>query len=78
MEEIKIITLNKLAYYDSLIKLLIDSKVFVGTTEEYEAAYAEGTIQTGTIVILTDDNTATSSSTTSVLGQAVLGKMILA
>lgn len=54
---------------------------FVGTAAEYEVANKAGSISVGTIVYITDDNTddnTDSTSTTSVLGQAILGQMILA
>lgn len=47
--------------------------VFIGSQEEYEVAYSAGKIRTGTIVVILDEG----SSTTAVLGKAILGKMIL-
>lgn len=52
------------------------STTFVGTLEEYKKANQEGKIPVGTIVYITDDE-SDESETTSVLGVAVLGKMIL-
>ena len=84
-QEIKIISLDRLTFYDSLMKTYIGSKLFVGTTEEYKTAYANGEISIGAIVVLTDDETSgegssggdSTSSTTAMLGYAVLGQMIL-
>lgn len=49
---------------------------FVGTQEEYDTANANNEVAAGAIVILTDDEIL-AVSTTSKLGQAVLGQMIL-
>lgn len=51
--------------------------VFIGTHAEYNTLDAEGKIPENTLVCLLDDG-ASGSSTTSVLGRALLGKMILA
>lgn len=85
IQEIKIISLDNLTFYDSLIKSFIGGKFFVGTTEEYKKAYANSEISIGALVILTDDETSgggsgsedSTSSTTAMLGYAVLGQMIL-
>lgn len=50
--------------------------VFIGTTEEYNQACDNGEIAVGTIVMITDDGDS-DASTTSILGQAILGYMIL-
>jgi hypothetical protein len=50
--------------------------IFIGTTAEYNAAEDKGEIPIGSIVIITDDEEA-GSSTSAVLGTAVLGQMIL-
>lgn len=62
----------------------IASMVFIGTYDEYQAAYADGQIPINTFVILTDDGAgsgsgedATTEETTAKLGYAVLGKMVL-
>lgn len=64
--------------YSGLITLIqnLDSryKHFIGTMEEYDKV-AE-TIADGTIIIITDDE-LNNNDTTSVLGLAILGKMIL-
>lgn len=54
----------------------IESKFFIGTQEEYETANANNEVAAGAIVIITDDEIL-AVSTTSKLGQAVLGQMIL-
>lgn len=57
-------------------KEIWNTRIFIGTQEEYEAAYNEGKIPAGTIVII-EDNTAAGGATTAKLGVAVLGQMIL-
>lgn len=53
-------------------------KTFVGTKEEYEEANKQGLIAVGTIVyILDDDEDINGGATSSILGQGVLGYMIL-
>ena len=69
--------IDGLALYDSLIKAFVDSKIFIGTYAEYETANANGDIPVNTLVIITDDQSSTGGSTTAVLGQAILGQMIL-
>ena len=54
-----------------------DGKHFIGTMEEYQAAYAAGQIKVGTIVIIREGKPATGQEETAILGVAVLGKMIL-
>lgn len=51
--------------------------VFIGTTEQYNQAYDNGEIAVGAIVMITDDEDL-GDSTTSILGQAILGYMVLA
>ena len=61
-------------------KEYVDSKIFIGTKLEYNAAYAAGNIAVGTLVCITDDNEddgEMSFSTTAALGTALLGSMIL-
>lgn len=62
----------------------VASMVFIGTYAEYKTAYDNGEIPLNTFVILTDDNDSsgdgsdnTSTSTSSKLGEGVLGYMIL-
>lgn len=54
-------------------------KMFIGTQEEYDLAFAAGDISTGALVIILDENEINDSnlSITSLLGTAVLGKMLL-
>lgn len=64
---------------DSVASGKVDkTKLFVGTYAEYQEAYANGEIEIGAIVCITDDESdANSDSTTSELGKAILGQMIL-
>jgi hypothetical protein len=55
----------------------INSRVFVGTRTEYDAAYAAGSVGTGALVIILDENEMETSTVTALLGTAVLGKMLL-
>ena len=63
----------------------IANMIFIGTYAEYETANANGQIPINTFVILTDDKSSggdsgsndSTSPTTSMLGYAVLGQMIL-
>ena len=67
----------------------LESRLFVGTHEEFEAAYAAGKISIGAIVIFTDDEeisgggsggdegTSEEALKSSKLGTGVLGYMIL-
>lgn len=55
----------------------INSRVFVGTRTEYDIAYAEGSVGTGALVIILDENEMETSTVTALLGTAVLGKMLL-
>ena len=88
MEKNKYLNLEMLALYDVLIKQFVDSKLFIGTYEEYEAANANSEIPINALVIITDDETSsggsggsssdsTSTSTSSLLGTGALGYMIL-
>lgn len=58
-------------------------RFFIGTTAEYKIAYDTGLVTDGMIVFLTDDDgiisgdSALDSSTSAVLGLAVLGQMVL-
>ena len=88
LENKQFLDLVGLAEYDSLIKAFINGKIFVGTYEEYQTAYANGDIKIGCLVCITDDQTGSSggssggssdtSSTSAILGVAVLGQMVLA
>ena len=55
----------------------INSRVFVGTRTEYDTAYAAGSVGTGDLVIILDENEMETSTVTALLGTAVLGKMLL-
>lgn len=56
-----------------------DSKLFIGTLEEYNILNSENKIKAGALVIILDQEELenNSSATTSILGTAVIGKMIL-
>ena len=77
----KIVDIDILKYYNEKVNQRIDNsnKVFVGTQSEYNTAYSEGRISIGTLVIILDENESTGSdvSVSSLLGTAILGKMIL-
>lgn len=55
----------------------INNKVFIGTRTEYDIAYAAGSVGTGALVIILDENEMETSTVTALLGTAVLGKMLL-
>jgi predicted fused transcriptional regulator/phosphomethylpyrimidine kinase len=59
------------------IENTINSKVFIGTQEEYDIAYAEGKIGMGALVIILDENEANSDATTAMLGKAIIGTLLL-
>lgn len=77
----KIVDIDILKYYNEKVNQRIDNsnKVFVGTQAEYDTTYSEGKISIGTLVIILDENENTDSdvSVSSLLGTAILGKMIL-
>jgi len=50
------------------------SGLFVGTREEYELADKAGQVAVGTVVVITDEG---DEITSSILGEAILGQMIL-
>jgi hypothetical protein len=54
----------------------INSKMFIGTQEEYDIAYADGKISVGALVIIIDESEQ-QNDVISLLGTAILGKMIL-
>lgn len=54
-----------------------DSKIFIGTQEEYDIAYAEGKIAVGALVIILDENETNSDATTAMLGKAIIGTLLL-
>ena len=53
-------------------KLLGKANLFMGTQEQFDAAFAAGLIVDGSLVIITD-----GAATTAKLGLAKLGQMIL-
>ena len=55
----------------------INNKIFVGTRTEYDIAHAAGSVGTGALVIILDENEMETSTVTALLGTAVLGKMLL-
>ena len=50
-----------------------NTNVFVGTSDEYNAANDQGVIPVGALIIITDEGDEESA----ILGQAILGQMIL-
>lgn len=66
----------------NLMTAYVNKKIFIGTLSEYEAAAS--TIPVGAIVVLIDENNAEippveddTTSSTAVLGTALLGSMLL-
>lgn len=57
----------------------VSTKVFIGTEEEYNTAYADGKIATGALVVILDGSETEEGGTTisALLGTAILGKMLL-
>lgn len=53
-----------------------EGKLFVGTQSEYDAAYAEGKVKVGALVIILDGSESVND-TIALLGTAVIGRMIL-
>jgi hypothetical protein len=62
---------------NKVVKKYIDSKIFVGTQAEYDAA--ADTVAEGCIIIITDQDmpVVNSGATSAVLGKSVLGQLIL-
>lgn len=52
-------------------------KVFIGSYQQYRTANSNGQISVGTLVFLTDEEAAPSSSSPAILGTAILGQMLL-
>lgn len=67
--------LAKKSYVDEVIQ----SKIFIGTQDEYDIAYTEGKIGIGALVIILEDseNEEGSATISALLGTAILGKMLL-
>jgi hypothetical protein len=57
----------------------VSTKVFIGTEEEYNTAYAEGKIAMGALVIILDGSETEEGGATisALLGTAILGQMLL-
>ena len=55
----------------------ISARVFIGTQEEYDIAYAEGKVAVGALVIILDENETNSDATTAMLGKAIIGTLLL-
>jgi hypothetical protein len=84
--ENKYLDLDGLVIYHEFMKAFVNSKIFIGTYNEYQTAYANGEIALNALVVITDDennsgsgggNSGSSASTTAILGEAVLGYMVL-
>lgn len=57
MNKSKLLDQDGLKIYDKKIKTIIKANsYFVGTREEYNTAYSNGSITDGMLIILTDDN----------------------
>lgn len=55
----------------------IAARVFIGTQEEYDIAYAEGKVAVGALVIILNENETNSDATTAMLGKAIIGTLLL-
>lgn len=57
----------------------VQSRIFIGTDEEYNLAYSEGKITEGALVIILDGSETEDGGTTisALLGTAILGQMLL-
>lgn len=55
----------------------IAARVFIGTQEKYDIAYAEGKVALGALVIILDENETNSDATTAMLGKAIIGTLLL-
>ena len=66
------------AEIDTLLDKVKESKekVFIGTQQEYNNAFADGLIPIGSLVIILDESEQ-ASDTIALLGTAIIGKMIL-
>lgn len=58
------------------VEKYINSRIFIGTQKEYDIAYADGKISVGALVIIIDESEQ-QNDVISLLGTAILGKMIL-
>lgn len=70
---------NDLPFFGDHIldKLLGKADLFMGTKEQYDAAFDAGLIANGSFVVIIDDENAETAATTAKLGLAKLGQMIL-
>jgi hypothetical protein len=61
------------------VEASVNSRVFIGTEDEYNAAYAEGKIAMGALVIILDGSETEEGGATisALLGTAILGQMLL-
>lgn len=55
----------------------INSTLFIGTEDQYNTAKSEGKIRLGALVIILEQDELDTAIITSLLGTAVLGKMVL-
>jgi hypothetical protein len=55
----------------------LSNKIFIGTQEEYDIAYAKGKINVGSLVIILDENEVNGETTTAILGKAIIGALLL-
>ncbi len=74
--EMKIIDLEQLQYFWNNAKDYVDTKMFIGTYEEYLEAHSAGKIKVGTLVMLTEDE-ITVTENNAMIGNGILGKMKL-
>jgi hypothetical protein len=65
--------------YTSLEKEKLNNitPIFVGSLTEYNDKYAAGKISVGSLVVILSEDELTNSSTTAVLGKAILGSLLL-
>lgn len=64
-------------FCDKVNELCVENILFIGTQSQYEVAFNEGKITTGSLVIIIDNDDPASDEFSSILGVGVLGKMIL-
>lgn len=55
----------------------VNSRMFIGTQEEYDIAYAEGKVAVGALVVILDENETNSDAATAMLGKAIIGTLLL-
>lgn len=64
-------------FCDKVNELCTENILFIGTQAQYEAAFNDGKIATGSLIIIIDNDDPASDEFSSILGVGVLGKMIL-